>query len=185
MPQNIFGEVEQKMKKTIEHVQNELAMIHTGKASSALVENIRVDYYGTPTRLKELAGISTPEARMIVVQPWDQTALAEIDKAIKKANLGYNPVIDGKLLRIRIPELSEERRREMDKVVKKIAEDGRVAIRSERRDANEKIKHLQKDHKITEDEMFKWEKIVQDKTDEFIKEIDKILTVKEKEILQV
>jgi len=181
----VFDEMESKMKKTLEHLHTELAGIHTGKASAALVENIKADYYGTPTRLKELAGISTPEARLIVIQPWDAGAVAEIDKAIKKSNMGFNPTVEGKLLRIRIPELSEERRRELDKIVKKIAEDGRIAVRNERRDANERIKKLQKEHSITEDEMFKWEKKVQDKTDETIKEIDKVLAGKEKEILQV
>jgi ribosome recycling factor len=181
----VFDEMDAKMKKTLEHMHNELAAIHTGKATAALVDNIKVDYYGTPTRLKELAGISTPEPRMLVIQPWDANAVAEIDKAIKKSNMGFNPTVEGKILRVRVPELSEERRRELDRVVKKLAEDGRIAVRSERRDANEKIKHLQKEHAITEDEMFKWEKKVQDKTDETIKEIDKILASKEKEILQV
>ncbi|MDP8262802.1 MAG: ribosome recycling factor [Candidatus Ancaeobacter aquaticus] len=181
----VLDEMESKMNKSLEFLKSEFLTVHTGKASSALVENIKVDYYGTPTRLKELAGITTPEPRLIVIQPWDVAAAAEVDKAIKKANIGFNPIIDGKLVRIRIPELSEERRKDLDKVAKRMTEEARVAIRSERRHANEQIKALEKSHEITEDDMFKNEKIVQDKTNNCIKQIDEMLAGKEEEILQV
>jgi ribosome recycling factor len=136
-------------------------------------------------RLKEVAGISTPEPRLIVVQPWDATLVQAIDKAIQKSELGINPVVDGKIIRIPIPQLDQERRRELDKVVKKLAEDGRVAIRNERRHGIDQAKKLQKEGKITEDELKHGEKEVQNKTDEYIKEIDTVLAHKEKEILAV
>ena len=136
-------------------------------------------------KLKELAAITAPEPRMILVSPWDATILDSINKAIQKNNLGLNPAVDGKVIRVRVPELSEERRRSLDKVVKKIAEDGKVSIRNIRREANEEIKKLQKAHEISEDEMFLYEKKVQERTDEFIKDIDKLLTNKEREILTV
>ena len=173
------------MMKTLEVVQNEFASVRTGKASTSLVENIQVEAYSTHMRLRELAGISTPEPRLIVVQPWDATLVQAIDKAIQKSELGINPIVDGKIIRIPIPQLDQERRKELDKVVKKLAEDGRVAIRNERRHGIEQAKKLQKDGKITEDELKHGEKEIQTKTDEYIKEIDTVLAHKEKEILAV
>jgi ribosome recycling factor len=169
----------------VEVVEHEFATIRTGKASPALVENITVDYYGTQTRLRQLAGISTPEPRLIVIQPWDPSAADAVEKAIMKSKLGVNPMRDGRIIRVPIPELSEERRRDLDKVVKGMAEEGRVAIRNIRREANEHIKKIQKEGKITEDEMVHSEKEVQVKTDDYIKEIDKLLAKKEKEIIEI
>lgn len=181
----VLDEMELKMMKSIEVVEHEFSAIRTGKASPALVENITVDYYGAQTRLRQLCGISTPEPRLIVIQPWDPSAADAVEKALMKSKLGITPVRDGRIFRIPIPELSEERRRELDKVVKHMAEEGRVAIRNIRREANEQIKKLQKEGEITEDEMFGAEKKVQDKTDEYIKEIDRLLAKKEKEIMEI
>jgi len=181
----ILEEMELKMMKTMEVVEHEFATIRTGKASPALVENIVVDYYGAQTRLRQIAGISTPEARLIVIQAWDPAATDAIEKGLLKSKLGITPVRDGRILRIPIPELSEERRRELDKVVKHMAEEGRVAIRNVRREANEHIKKGQKEGKIAEDDMVHAEKKVQEKTDEYIRDIDKLLARKEKEIMEV
>lgn len=178
-------EMENKMKKTLDLVRSEFSSVRTGKANPALVENIFVTYYGTPTRLKDLAGISTPDPKMIVIQPWDQTALPEIEKAIQQTELGITPVSDGKILRLPIPELSEERRVEFVKLIKKMAEDNRVALRNIRRDAIDSIKKLEKEKKITEDDRFKNEKTVQDKTENYIKQIDDLIKHKEKEIMAV
>ena len=159
--------------------------IRTGKASPALVENIKVPYYGTPTRLKEIAGISTPEPRLIVINPFDPTVLPETEKAILAANLGVTPINDGRLIRVPIPELSEERRTEMAKVTKRMAEEGRVAVRNVRRDANDHIKDIQKNGKITEDEKENALEQTQKTTDEYIDKIDGLLNAKTEEIMAV
>jgi ribosome recycling factor len=183
--QEALDGMEEKMMKTLEFVHNEFAKIRTGKASTSLVENIQVETYGTHMRLRELAGISTPEPRLIVIQPWDATVVQSVVHAIQKSELGVNPVVDGKIIRIPIPELDAERRKELDKVIKHMAEEGRVAVRNERRHGIEAVKKLQKDGKITEDELKHAEKEIQNKTDEYIKEIDTVLAHKEKEILAV
>jgi len=183
--QDVLDTMEEKMMKTLDVVHNEFAGVRTGKASPALVENIQVEAYGTHVRLREVAGIATPEPRLIVIQPWDPTVAPAVAKAIQTSSLGITPVVDGKIIRIPIPDLDQERRRELDKVVKKLAEDGRVAIRNERRQGIEAAKKLQKDGKITEDDLKHAEKEIQAKTDEYIKEIDTVLTHKEKEILGV
>ena len=183
--QGLIKECNEKMKKTLEIVHKEFAGIRTGKASPALVDNIMVDYYGTPTPIKSLAGISIPEPRMIVISPWDPSSLQAISKAITSSNIGINPVIDGKVIRLPIPELSEERRKELIKIVKKKAEEGKIALRNIRREINDSIKKMEKDKKITEDEKFEGEKKVQEITDKFIKEIDDLLKHKEKEILEI
>ncbi len=183
--ENLLKEMNEKMKKSIEYIHHEFSTIHTGKASASLVENINVDYYGNPTRLRELAGISTPEPRMIVIQPWDPTVVGAVSKAISAANIGITPVTDGKVVRIPIPELDEERRKEMGKLVKKMAEDGRVVIRNIRRETNDEIKKMQKKGEISEDDMYRHEETVQKITDEHIKEIDGIIDHKEKEIMEV
>jgi ribosome recycling factor len=177
--------MEEKMMKSLDFVQNEFAKIRTGKASTSLVENIQVEAYGTHMRLRELAGIATPEPRLIVIQPWDATVVQNVVHAIQKSELGINPVVDGKLIRIPIPQLDQERRKELDKVLKHMAEEGRVAIRSERRHGMDAVKKLQKDGQITEDELKHAEKEIQNKTDECVKEIDTVLAHKEKEILAV
>ena len=181
----VLDTMEEKMMKTLEVVHNEFATVRTGKASPSLVENIQVEAYGAHMRLRELAGIATPEPRLIVIQPWDPTVVQAIEKAILKSELGITPRVDGKVIRISIPELDQERRRELDKVCKKMAEDGRVAIRNERRHAIEQAKKLQKEGKITEDDLKHAEKEIQTKTDEYTKEIDTVLAHKEKEILAV
>ena len=177
--------MEEQMMKTIEFVHNEFAKVRTGKASTSLVENVQVEAYGTHMRLRELAGIATPEPRLIVIQPWDATVVQAVVHAIQKSELGINPVVDGKVVRIPIPQLDKERRQELDKVVKHMAEEGRVAIRSERRHGMDAVKKLEKDGKITEDDLKHAEKEIQTKTDEYIKEIDTVLSHKEKEILAV
>jgi ribosome recycling factor len=181
----VTTDMDAKMKKTLERVRQEFSAIRTGKASPALVENLFVPYYGTPTRLKDLAGITTPDPKLIVIQPWDPTALADIEKTISQSELGINPMSDGKSIKLPLPELSEERRVELVKTTKKLAEEGRVALRNIRRDAIEAVRKLEKDKKITEDEKFKSEKTVQDKTEENIKHIDDIVKHKEKEIMEV
>jgi ribosome recycling factor len=173
------------MSKSIEHVESELAAVRTSKASPALVENISVDYYGTPTRLRDLAGISVPEPRQILIQPWDVNAIQSIEKGILKSNLGITPQSDGKSVRLMFPELTQERRQELDKVAKQIAEDGKVSIRNIRRESNEELKEMEKTSEITEDERFKTEKRVQQMTDDFIHKVDEVLKKKEKEIMTI
>jgi len=181
--EEIILEAEEKMSKSIEHFKEELAGFRTGKASPALVENIRVQYYGSQVKLRELATISTPEPRLIVINAYDPTSLPEIEKAILSANIGITPVNDGRVIRLPIPELSMERRNELVKLARKRAEDTRVAIRNIRRDANEHIKKLEKSKEITEDEMELATKQIQDNTDKFMAQIDEILSAKEKDIL--
>ena len=180
---DILLEAEEKMMKTEEVVQHEFAGIRTGKASAALVENIMVEVYGSQMRIRELAGITTPEPRMILIQPWDAATVHPIEKAIQKSNLGINPAVDKKCVRIILPELSQERRLEFVKIVKKLAEDGRVAIRHVRRDA---IEHLKKEGKhVSEEDVEHAEKEVQKLTDQYIGKIDEHLAHKEKEIMTV
>jgi ribosome recycling factor len=176
---------EDKMAKSAAFVHEQFSGIRTGKASPALVENIEVPYYGTPTRLREMAGISTPEPRLIVINAYDPSVLAEIEKAILAANLGVTPMNDGRVVRVPIPELSEERRTEMTKLAKRMAEEGRVAIRNIRRESNEQVKTLQKNGKATEDERDEALKEIQKATDEHIKQIDEALKAKESEIMEV
>lgn len=181
----IIRKLDEQMKKSIDFVHSEFLGIRTGKASPALVENMLVPYYGTPTRMRELAGISTPDPKTIVIQPWDVNAVAEVEKTILKSDLGLTPNSDGKIIRLHIPELTEERRLDLCKVVKKIAEEGKVAVRSERRNAIEEVKKGQKDGLIPEDERFKAEKEIQDKTDKYCKDIDAMEKQKEEEIKKV
>jgi ribosome recycling factor len=173
------------MVKTEEVVQHEFAGVRTGKASPSLIENILIDVYGSQMRIRELAGITTPEPRMLLLQPWDMATLHPIEKGIQKANLGLNPTVQGKIIRIVLPELSQERRVEFVKVVKKMAEDGRVAVRHVRRDAIEALKKESKDSKISEDDLELGEKEVQKLTDQYIAKIEQHLTHKEKEIMTV
>ncbi len=182
---DILLETEEKMIKTEQVVVNEFAGVRTGKASPALVENVQVEVYGSHMRIRELAGITTPEPRMLVIQPWDANTLHPIEKAIQKSNLGLNPAVQGKILRLIFPELSQERRTEFVKIVKKMAEDGRVAIRHVRRDAMEQMKKHTHDSGITEDEVKHAEKELQKLTDQYIAKIDEHLAHKEKEILTV
>lgn len=178
----LIHDTEAKMKKTVEATQREFSTIRTGRASSALIDGIKVDYYGTPTPLKQLAAVSTPDARLIVIQPWDKNILAEVEKAILKSEIGITPTNDGKVVRLSIPPLTDERKAELDKVLKKIAEDGRVSIRTCRHSAIEHVRKFEKDKTVTEDDKFKTQEELQKLTDKYIKEIDTILAAKEKEI---
>mgnify|MGYP001347232132 CR=1 FL=1 len=182
---DVLLDAEDKMDKSITHLQQELSGLRTGKASPSLVENIGVEYYGTTTRLRELAGISTPEPRLIVINPYDPTAREAISRAILAANVGVTPMDDGRVIRVPIPELSEERRRDLVKVGKRMTEEARVAIRNVRRDANEAIKNLQKGSKITEDERDQGVEEIQKYTDTYIKKVDDLAAHKEKEIMAV
>ncbi|HVV02405.1 MAG TPA: ribosome recycling factor [Verrucomicrobiae bacterium] len=182
---DVLLEAEEKMAKTEQVVVNEFAGVRTGKASVGLVENVLVEVYGSQMRIRELAGITTPEPRTLNIQPWDANSLHAIEKAIQKSNLGLTPSIHGKSIRIFFPELSEERRQEFVKIIKKMAEDGRVAIRHVRRDAMEQIKKHAHDSGTTEDEVKQAEKEMQKLTDDYIGKIDGHLVHKEKEILTV
>jgi ribosome recycling factor len=182
---DILLEAEEKMIKTEEVVEHEFAGVRTGKASPALVENILVEVYGSQMRIRELAGITTPEPRMLMIQPWDAGSVQPIEKAIQKANLGLNPAVQGKFIRIVLPELTQERRQEFVKVVHKMAEGGRVAIRHVRRDAIEHMKKESKDGKISEDDLEHGEKEVQKLTDQYVGKIEAHLAHKEKEIMTV
>jgi ribosome recycling factor len=173
------------MKKAIEHLSHELASIRTGRASAALLDSIKADYYGVPTPIKQVATVSVPDAKTILVQPFQQNMLAAVDKAIRASDLGLTPNSDGHSIRLPIPALTEERRRDLLKLVKKLGEDTRIAIRNIRRDAIEKIKASEKAGKITEDDLHRGEKEAQEITDEHIKEVDKVIQAKEKEIMTV
>lgn len=173
------------MKKAVEHLSHELTTIRTGRASAALLDSIRVDYYGVPTPIKQVATVSVPDAKTILVQPFQQNMLAAVDRAIRASDLGLTPNSDGHSIRLPIPALTEERRRDLLKLVKKLGEDTRIAIRNIRRDAIEKIKASEKAGKITEDDMHRGEKEAQEITDDYIKEVDKVIQAKEKEIMTV
>lgn len=184
-PDDILLEAEDKMIKTEQVVSNEFASVRTGKASPALVENIMVEVYGSQMRIRELAGITTPEPRMLVVQPWDMGSIQPIEKAIQKANLGLSPAVQGKIIRIAFPELSQERRQEFVKIIKKMAEDGRVAIRHVRRDALELLKKAKAAGGVGDEEVEGAEKEIQKLTDQYIAKIDAQVGTKEKEIMTV
>ncbi len=183
--EDILLEAEEKMEKTEQVVVNEFAGVRTGKASASLVENILVETYGSQMRIRELAGITAPEPRTLAIQPWDASTITAIEKAIQKANLGFNPAIQGKVIRIFFPELSQERRLEFVKIIKKMTEDGRVAIRHVRRDAMELLKKHAHDSGVTEDEEKQAEKDLQKLTDTYIAKIDAHLVHKEKELMTV
>ena len=174
-----------KMDKTVQFLQQEMTGLRTGKANPALVENITVDYYGTPTRLRDIANISTPEPRLIVINPFDPSSLSLIEKAIVAANIGITPMNDGRLIRVPIPELSEERRKDMVKMAGRITEEQRISVRNIRRDSNEQIKALQKNGDITEDDRDDALDQIQKSTDAHIKKMDDMLTTKEKDIMEV
>lgn len=185
MIEEIKKDVRHRMDAAVENVRAELAKLRTGKASPAILDGITVNYYGANTPLRQLANVGAPEPRLLVIQPWDRALLGEIEKAILKSDLGLNPANDGIVVRIPIPSLTEERRQSLVKVAKKIAEEGRVAIRNVRRDANEKLKKLEKDHALSEDDMHRGQEEIQTVTDELVKKIDDIVALKEKEIMEV
>ncbi|NQD68553.1 ribosome recycling factor [Bacillus haikouensis] len=185
MPNTIIANANERMTKAIQTFSRELASIRAGRANASLLDKITVDYYGAPTPVNQLAGISIPEARMLVIQPYDKSALGDIEKAILKSDLGITPTSDGNILRIVIPALTEERRKDLVKLVKKEAEDAKVAIRNIRRDANDDLKKKEKNGDITEDDLRGFSDDVQKATDESISKIDGIMKDKEKEILEV
>ncbi|MHB8155713.1 MAG: ribosome recycling factor [Candidatus Omnitrophota bacterium] len=175
---------EEKMKKAFESMNRQFHEVRTGRASPSLVEGLHIDYYGTPTMLKQLAAISAPDAHLIVIQPWDLTAIAEIEKAILKSNLGVSPSNDGKIIRITVPQLSKERRQEMAKLLHKMSEDGRVSLRTIRREVKESVEKMEKDKIISEDEKFRGIDELQKVVDKYIARIDELLMNKEKEVLE-
>jgi ribosome recycling factor len=185
MVKDILKNCEDRMKKAVEVVREELAKIRTGKATTALLDGIKVEYYGQPTPLNRIANVSTPDVHTIVVQPWEKNMIQPIEKAILNANLGLNPVTDGNLVRVPIPPLNEERRRELVKLVKKFGEDGKVAVRNVRRDTIEHLKKSEKQEHFSEDERKRGEQEAQKLTDNHIKAIDNLLALKEKEIMEV
>lgn len=180
-----FNHIEEKMSKTISVLVENFAEVRAGRANPAILNKIKVDYYGTPTPINQVAGVSVPEARLIVIQPWDASLLKEIEKEILKAEIGINPNNDGKVIRLAFPELNEERRKELVKEIKKTAEEAKVSVRSVRREGIDEAKKLQKDNQMTEDELKSAEDKIQKLTDSKIAEIDKILEEKEKDIMSV
>jgi len=185
MINEVIQETRERMSKSEMAFEKEISKVRTGRASQAVLDGVRVDYYGTQTPLPQMATVSIPESRLITVKPWDVSVINQVEKAILKANLGLTPSNDGKLIRISIPPLTEERRKEIAKSVSKICEDYKVAIRNIRRDSNEMLKDLQKEGDISEDDSFKAQKLVQEATDGYIKKLDEIFAMKEKEILEV
>jgi len=181
----IRGQAEERMKKSIQALQEEFKTLRGSRASQALFEKIRVEYYGNRVPLNQVATISIPEARLVIIQPWDRSVLSEIEKAIQKSELSVNPNNDGKVIRISIPPLTEERRKELVKLTKSTAEQSRVAVRNARRDANEEVKKAKTDSELSEDDAKKATEEIQKLTDRYIEEINKILDAKEKEILEV
>ncbi|QZY56784.1 ribosome recycling factor [Crassaminicella profunda] len=181
----IHKELEEKMQKTIRVFKEDLNTIRAGRANPALLDKIVVEYYGSPTPLKQIAGVSAPEPRLLIVQPYDKTAIQSIEKAILQSDLGINPSNDGNVIRLGIPQLTEERRKELIKVVKKSGENAKVALRNERREANDKLKKMQKDGEITEDDLKKAEDEVQKMTTKSGQIIDELVGKKEKEMLEV
>ncbi len=185
MLDDIHNETEEKMNKAIAAFQRELSTLRAGRASPSLLDRIEVDYYGVPTPLNQLAGVTAPESRLLVVQPWDKQVLSEIEKAILKSDLGLTPTNDGAVIRLSIPQLTEDRRKELVKYVRKKAEEARVSIRNIRRDANEEIKKREKNSEISEDESRRAQDNVQELTNQKIEEIDRILEAKEKDMMEV
>ncbi|HYK73355.1 MAG TPA: ribosome recycling factor [Pseudoneobacillus sp.] len=185
MPKTVIANTKDRMTKAIQAFTRELASIRAGRASASLLDRITVDYYGAPTPVNQLAGISVPEARLLVIQPYDKSILGEIEKAILKSDLGLNPSNDGTIIRIAIPQLTEERRKDLVKVVKKESEEAKIAIRNIRRDANDDLKKLEKNGDITEDDQRGYSDDIQKLTDDHIVKIDQIAKDKEKEILEV
>ena len=185
MPKELIRETRNKMEKALEANARELSGIRTGRATISLLDGVTVDYYGTKSPINQVASISIPEARLMIVQPWDKSLLGEIERAILKADLGLNVNSDGNVVRLTVPELTEERRKDMVKLAKKIVEEGRVAIRNIRREANESLKKMEKSGDLPEDDSRREQAEVQELTDEYIKKIDEMFNIKEKEIMEI
>jgi len=184
MKEQILSDTREKMDKTIEALKKDFNRIRTGRASTALLDGIKVDCYDTQMPLDQVASLSVPESRLITIKPWDQTVIGEIEKSILKSELGLTPMNDGQMIRIPIPALTEERRKELVKVAKKMAEEGKISVRNHRRESNEFLKDLKNEKDISEDEFFKGQEEVQKITDEFIKKVDEVTAEKEKEIME-
>lgn len=185
MVQEVYNDVQERMEKAVGALKRDLSTLRAGRATPSLLDKITVDYYGSAMPINQLANVSVPEPRLLVIQPWDKKAVSEIERAIMKSDLGLTPNSDGTLIRLNIPQLTEERRKDLVKVSKKKAEEGRVAIRNIRRDANEDLKKKEKGGDITEDELHKSQEEIQKMTDKFIEEVEKVLIAKEKEIMEV
>ncbi|MGG0822710.1 ribosome recycling factor [Paenibacillus turicensis] len=184
MPESVKKSAEERMEKAILALKRDLATLRAGRANSSLLDRIQVDYYGSPTPVNQLANINTPDSRTLMIQPWDKSSLADIERAIQKSDLGLTPANDGTSIRLSIPQLTEERRVELVKLTKKFGEEAKVAIRNIRRDANDDIKKLEKSE-ISEDESRRHQEDVQKATDKFVAEVEKVLSAKEKEIMEV
>jgi len=185
MTKDLLKNARTGMDKAIEALKKDFTRVRTGRASVSLFDNVRIDYYGTPTPLNQVGTLAVPEPRLITIQPWEKNLLPEIEKAIFKADLGLNPISDGQLIRIAIPPLTEERRKEMVKLLKRMGEDTKIAIRNVRRDANDAVKKLAKDKEISEDEAKRTEKEIQELTDKFVAKADEAVAVKEKEVMEI
>jgi ribosome recycling factor len=185
MIKEVYADTEERMKKAVESVRSELASIRTGKATTSLLDGIRVDYYGTMTPLSQVANISTPDSRLLVIQPWEKRLIPDIVKAIHKSDLGLNPQSDANVVRLPIPPLTEERRKDLVKLVKKLTEDAKIAVRNIRRDSNETLKKAEKDKDISEDESRKAQEHVQEITDKYIELVDEMTKKKEQEVMEV
>jgi len=185
MTKDIVTKARSTMDKAIESLKKDFTKVRTGRASVSLLDDVRVDYYGTPTPLSQLGTLAVPEPRLITIQPWEKKLLPEIEKAIFKADLGLTPNSDGQLIRMAIPPLTEDRRKEMVKMLKRMAEDTKVAVRNIRRDANDAVKKLAKDKEISEDDAKRVEKEIQDLTDKFVARADEVVAVKEKEVMEI
>ena len=182
---SIILDAEERMEKALVSLDRDFAKLRTGRASTALVDNVKVDYYGTPTPINQLASVAVPDSRCITIQPWDRGAFALVEKAILKSDLGLTPVNDGKIIRINIPALTEERRKELGKVARKYAEDTKVAVRNVRRDANDQLKKLEKSKELSEDDLHKAQEDVQKLTDRYVAKADEKAPAKEKEIMDL
>lgn len=185
MLDDVYSDAQDRMQKALETLERDYKRVRTGRASVALVDGLRVEYYGTSTPLSQLATLTIPEPRTIMIQPWDNTVIGEVEKAILKSELGLTPMNDGKIIRISIPPLTAERRKELVKVIRKMAEETKVAVRNIRRDTNEMIKELKKEKEISEDQQFRAQDEIQKITDEYIKKVDGAFSTKEKEILEI
>jgi len=185
MTELIFEELKDNMDKALSALEKSFSKVRTGRASLALLDGIKVDYYGSATPLNQVATLSVPESRLIVISPWDSSVIGLIEKAIQKSDLGLTPSNDGKVIRLAIPPLTEERRKDLVKVVKKMSEESKVKIRNIRRDANEQLKELKKDNTISEDELYDHQEEVQKTTNKYIEKVDQVLALKEKEILEI
>ena len=173
------------MEKAIDALKKDFTKVRTGRASVALLDDVKVDYYGTPTPLNQVGTLAVPEPRLITIQPWEKKLIPEIERAIFKSDLGLNPTSDGALVRIVIPPLTEERRKEMVKLVKRMGEETKIVLRNVRRDANDGLKKMEKNKEISEDDLKRGEKEIQDLTDQYVKKVDEVVTVKEKEVMEI